>query len=220
MSLQKALPLPTAVLWDMDGTLIDQTAAIIRCYSEVIVSMGGAPPDPEIIRRSLGGPMSATMALFISDEQLDEAGQRFRRRFPEIMFDGLIIQGGATGLIEAFHKARIPQAIFTNKHGETARKISKYAGFSKYIPRCIGNTDTDWHKPQAELTLHALEQIDASPEGACIIGDSPTDVATAHNAGIACYCVATGAHSTAELINAGAEAAFESLFELHQAFGL
>jgi len=214
------LPLPKTILWDMDGTLIDQTAAIIRAYGDVIESMGGGIPDPEVIRRSLGGPMASTMALFIDHTGLDEASKRFRQRFPEIMFDGLIILPGGLGLIESANKAHIAQVIFTNKHGDTARKVSEYAGFSKYIPICIGNTDTDWHKPQAQLTHYVLDQIDASAAGACMIGDSPTDIETAHNAGLPCYCVATGAHSTDEMLAAGAEAAFNSLFELKAAFGL
>ncbi|CAA6689722.1 MULTISPECIES: HAD family hydrolase [unclassified Lentimonas] len=214
------LPRPKAILWDMDGTLIDQTAAIIRAYCDVIEAMGGGTPDADVIRRSLGGPMAATMALFIDDAHLDEASRRFRQRFPEIMFDGLIILPGGLELIESAYKARIPQVIFTNKHGDTARKVSKYCGFAKYIPTCIGNTDTDWHKPQAELTHHVLEQIQAPTEGACMIGDSPTDIETAHNAGLPCYCIATGAHSIEELLAAGAEAAFSSLTELRAAFAL
>ena len=160
------------------------------------------------------------MALFIDDSQMEAATQRFRARFPEIMFDGLIVFPGGPELIECAYKARIPQVIFTNKHGDTARKVSKYAGFSKYIPTCIGNTDTEWHKPQPELTNYVLEQIQASAEGACMIGDSPTDIETAHNAGLPCYCIATGAHSTEELLASGAEAAFNRLFELKAAFGL
>jgi len=204
----------------MDGTLIDQTAAIIRAYRDVIQAMGGGTPDANVIRRSLGGPMASTMALFIDDAQLDEASKRFRQRFPEIMFDGLIILPGGIDLIESAYKARIPQVIFTNKHGDTARKVSKYAGFAKYIPTCIGNTDTEWHKPQAVLTRYVLDQIEASPEGACMIGDSPTDVETAHNANLPCYCIATGAHSIEELLETGAEYAFSSLVELKAAFSL
>lgn len=214
------LPLPSAVLWDMDGTLIDQTAAIVRCYCDVITTLGYPEPDADVIRRSLGGPMASTMSLFIPEDQQDQAAKAFRARFPEIMFEGLIILAGGSELIEAFYKARIPQAIFTNKHGDTARSVSKYAGFAKHIPACIGNTDTEWHKPQAELTRHVLDQIDARAEGSCMIGDSPTDIETAHNAGLPCYCVATGAHSVEELKNAGAEAAFENLKELKSALQL
>ena len=42
-----SLPLtPGAVIWDMDGTLIDQTVGIIRCYSEVVAALGHPKPDP------------------------------------------------------------------------------------------------------------------------------------------------------------------------------
>jgi phosphoglycolate phosphatase len=214
------LPRPKAILWDMDGTLIDQTTAIIRCYCDVITSMGYAEPNAGAIRRSLGGPMASTMALFIDEARLDEGCQKFRSLFPEMMFEGLIILPGGLDLIESFYKAGIPQAIFTNKHGNTARRVSEYAGFSEYIPTCIGNTDTEWHKPQADLTLHVLDQIESSTQGACMIGDSPTDIETAHNAELPCYCVSTGAHSIEELLEAGAEAAFSSLIELKNAFGI
>ena len=214
------LPTPQAILWDMDGTLIDQTAAIIRAYSDVICAMGGERPDSDAIRRSLGGTMRSTMALFIEQAELTEACQRFRLRFPEIMFEGMIILSGAAELIESSYNAGIAQIIFTNKHGDTARRVSQYAGFAKYIPHCVGNTDTDWHKPQPELTRYVLDQIQATAEGACMIGDSPTDVETAHNAGLPCYGIATGAHSSEELLQAGAQAAFNNLLELKQAFAL
>ena len=220
MHTNQTLPTPQAILWDMDGTLIDQTAAIIRAYSDVITAMGGGTPDPDVIRRSLGGTMPSTMGLFIDEANLAEACRRFRVRFPEIMLEGLIILAGGPELIESSYKAGIAQIIFTNKHGDTARQVSKYAGFAKYIPKCIGNSDTDWHKPQPELTRYVLDQIEASAEDSCMIGDSPTDVETAHNAGLPCYCVATGAHSTEELLEAGAEAAFNNLHDLKAAFAL
>ena len=214
------LPRPTAILWDLDGTLIDQTAAITLCYREVIVKMGYPQPDDDAIRRSLGGVMAATMGLFVEAERMDEACKAFRKRFPEIMFDGLILLAGGIELIERVYKARIPQVIFTNKHGDTARKVSRYAGFAKYIPICIGSADTEWRKPQLALTQHVLDQIEVSAEGSIIIGDSPTDIAVAQNAGLSCYCVSTGAHSPEELMEAGADAAFESLIELGQAIKL
>ena len=213
-SAKTQLPSPKAILWDLDGTLIDQTAAIIRCYREVIEEMGYPMPDDNTIRRSLGGVMADTMGLFVEADRMDEACKAFRLRFPEIMFDGLILLAGGKELIERAYKAHIPQILFTNKHGDTARKISRYAGFAKYIPICIGNTDTEWKKPQLLLTQYVLEQIKVSAQGSIIIGDSPTDIAAAKNAGLACYCVATGAHSINELMEAGADAAFESLIEL------
>ena len=220
MTVCQTLPLPSAVLWDMDGTLIDQTASIVRCYADVITEMGYPEPDADVISRSLGGPMASTMSLFIKESELEDASKRFRARFPGMMFQGMIICNGGHELIDAFAEKDIPQAIFTNKHGDTARKVSAHVKFDQKIPVCIGNTDTEWHKPQAELTQYVLKQINASATNTCIIGDSPTDIKTAHNAGLVCYGISTGAHSVEELKEAGAEAAYKSLVELKTAFAI
>ena len=211
-------PLPQAVIWDMDGTMIDQTNAIIRCYADVITDMGAMPPNPQCIRRNLGKPMRETMALFIESNQLDKACAAFRTRFPSIMLDRLIILPGTLELVSQFAAAGIAQAILTNKHGETARKISDFAGFSVHIPVCIGHSDTEWQKPQPELTKYALQQMNANEEHTILIGDSPTDIATASNANLSCYCVATGAHSKVELTVAGSNMAVNDLFELQMLF--
>ncbi|PXA03811.1 HAD family hydrolase [Coraliomargarita sinensis] len=211
-------PLPKAVLWDMDGTLIDQTAPIIQCYTEVITALGHTAPDTDVIRRSLGGPMASTMGLFVENERMEEACLAFRKRFPEIMLDGLIILPGALELIDFFAGKECPQAIFTNKHGETARAVSKHCGFSRKIKVCIGNTDTEWAKPDPKLTNYVLEQIKAQSEGAILIGDSPTDAETARNANLIFYGVSTGAHSVEELRAGGAEMACQSLEDLLHRF--
>lgn len=205
---------PSAVLWDMDGTLIDQTGPIIRCYHTVIEALGYAPPAPDAIHRSMGGPMRQTMALFVEDRHLDEACGLFRKHFPQLMFDGLIVLPGAHECIRYFAELEIPQAILTNKHGETARAVSAHCGFDLQIAVCLGNTDTPWEKPDPELTAHVLAQLGAQAKGSVLIGDSPTDVATAQRTGMLCYGVATGAHRTEELLAAGAVAAFANLTDL------
>ncbi|MGB0408517.1 MAG: HAD family hydrolase [Opitutales bacterium] len=212
------IPLPKTVLWDLDGTMIDQTVPIIRCYAEVITAMGYPEPSAEVIRRSMGGPMASTMRLFVEADRMDEACSAFRQRFPALMFDGLVVLPGALELTAYFASHNIPQAIFTNKHGETARLVSERCGFAKAVSVCIGNSDTEWAKPRAELTNFVLSAIDSSTDGAVLIGDSPTDVETAINAGIACYAVSTGAHSIAELNEAGATAAYSGLPELRANF--
>ncbi|MEM7791149.1 MAG: HAD family hydrolase [Verrucomicrobiota bacterium] len=209
---------PAAVLWDMDGTLIDQTAAIIACFTEVIEGLGYKKPEAETIRRSLGGPLQSTLLLFVEEQDVSEATKRFRARFPQIMYDGLIILEGAMETIEAIQIAGIPQAIITNKHGPTAREVSAFCGFDRYIGLCVGNKDTEFAKPEKALTDYVLSQLKVSNEGGCLIGDSPTDVATAINADLICYGITTGSHNSAELLEAGATATFQSLHELRKTF--
>lgn len=199
----------------MDGTLIDQTGPILRCFTDVITALGYPEPPEQEIRRNLGGPMAATMELFVDADHLDQACSSFRKRFPQLMYEGLEILPGALGLIEYFSSRNVPQGILTNKHGPTARLVSEHCGFSRFIPVCIGNTDTEWAKPDPELTRHVFEKMGASLDGAVLIGDSPTDAESARRVGISFFGVATGAHSSEELKSAGAELAVDNLFHVN-----
>lgn len=218
MPTDKILKCPSAVLWDLDGTLIDQTIPIIKCYTHTFTSLGYPTPDSNIIKRSLGGPLASTMEVFIEDKDMEEACKIFRNKFPKIMFDGMVVLSGAIKCIKSAYNAKIPQAIITNKDGNTAREVSKFAGFSKYIPICIGSSDTRWNKPDRRLTEHVIKLLKVSYTNIIVIGDSPTDVNVAQNAGLVAYCVTTGAHCEAELKDAGAAATFKNLSNLYQIF--
>ena len=78
--------LPDLVLWDMDGTLIDQTDSIIRCYHEVIQSFGLSKPSPIDIKRSLGGPLTHTLSLFLPEDTVEAASILFKETFQNYMF--------------------------------------------------------------------------------------------------------------------------------------
>ena len=210
-----AMSRPAAVLWDLDGTLIDQTQGIISCFQKVIRTLGFPEPDPHRIRRNLGGPLPVSMALFIPPEHVEAAVRQFRAEFPSIMMDGLVLLDAGMACLERLSKMGIPQAILTNKHGPTARQVCESTGISEWIQICVGNGDKAWSKPDAQLTDYTLESLAFEVGGPVwMIGDSPTDVQTALNADLIPYAVTTGAHSAAELRAAGAADVFESLNEL------
>jgi phosphoglycolate phosphatase len=205
---------PDLVLWDMDGTLIDQTDSIIRCYHEVIQSFGHSKPTPLDIKRSLGGPLTHTLSLFLPPDKVEPARILFKETFPKYMFEGMVILGGALELIQGLHETGVPQAIITNKQGINARAVSKKCGFDQYIKICIGNGDNRYEKPQIEFTESVIQALGGDYKNIVLIGDSPTDVMTALNYNAECYAVATGSHNKQELIDSGAEKTFSSLNEL------
>jgi phosphoglycolate phosphatase len=203
---------PEAVIWDLDGTLIDQTVAIIRCYRAVIEAFGYPQPEEHDLRRSFGMPMAGTMALFIAEADLTAACNFFREIFPQRMMDGLEILPGAERLLAEAAGMGIPQAIFTNKHGPTARALMDSLGWQKWLQACIGNGDTQWSKPEVDYTRHVLTTLGVEPSArVLVIGDSPTDVAVAQPLGLSVVGVATGSYSVDELVAAGASAAIPNL---------
>lgn len=206
--------LPDAVLWDMDGTLIDQTASILRCYGEVLSQMGYAVPNDYTIKRSLGGPLASTLAELLPIEQVDAGSELFRKLFPQYMFEGMKVLEGAIELIEKLDSKNVQQAIITNKQGDNARKVSAKCGFNKIIKICVGNGDNAFKKPEYAFTESVVNQLQAPLKSIVLIGDSPTDVQTALNYGIQVIGVSTGAHSVEELMASGADIAFPSLLDV------
>lgn len=214
--------LPDLVLWDMDGTLIDQTDSIIRCYHEVLQSFGHSKPSPLDIKRSLGGPLTHTLSLFLPKDSVEAARILFKETFPKYMFEGMVILEGALELIKKLNDQGIAQAIITNKQGENARAVSKRCGFDHYIKVCIGNGDNPYEKPQVEFTESVIQAMGMGHnfKNIVLIGDSPTDVKTALNYHVDCFAVSTGSHNEDELNDAGAKKVFSNLNELIQLWEL
>ena len=80
----------------------------------------------------------------------------------------------------------------------------------------FGAGDTPWLKPSREFSAHVLHALGADAATTLLIGDSPFDVATGHNAGFPCWCVTTGTHDAAQLTAAGADRVLPDLIAVAQ----
>ena len=80
-----------AILFDLDGTLIDQFLAIHKAFSKTLVRMGFPPPSFDEVKRAVGGSSDTTMSKLIGSERADEAVSILRPIFEKEMFEGLIL---------------------------------------------------------------------------------------------------------------------------------
>ena len=80
-----------AILFDLDGTLIDQFLAIHKAFSKTLVKMGFPPPSFDEVKRAVGGASDTTMAKLIGSERAEEAVSILRPIFEKEMFEGLIL---------------------------------------------------------------------------------------------------------------------------------
>jgi len=188
-----------AILFDLDGTLIDQFDAIHRAFSQVIEKMGLPVPDYETVKKAVGGASESTMAKLIGQSRAKEAVNLLRPIFEKEMFNGLQILPWAKDALSFCAEHKIKTAVLTNKHGPHARAACKHLDILPPLEFALGANDTTWKKPEIELTRHALNKIGHSTEETLYIGDSPYDLRTARNVGMQCCLVATGTHSVKEL---------------------
>ena len=88
----------------------------------------------------------------------------------------------------------------TNKHGPHARAACEFLQLLPPLEFALGANDTQWKKPEIELTQLALSKIGHSSQDTVYIGDSPYDFQTAKNANMRCFLLSTGTHSESELV--------------------
>ena len=211
-----------AVLFDLDGTLIDQFRVIYRCYQYALDKLSLEPVSYEKVRSSVGGSIHITFGKLIPAEYIGEAVAHFREEFDRIWHEDTDILPGAEWILQQLHARGLKLSVFTNKEGDRSRRILGHLGMSRYVEGIFGTLDTPWRKPQPEFTLHVLRELGSDAAHACMVGDSPYDVESAAAGGLPCYTVATGSHTSEELLSDTRSAGvFSNLYELgHHVFGL
>lgn len=192
-------------LFDLDGTLIDHLPAIHRCYSYTLPKLGYPAPTYDEVRRAIGGGLPTAMAKFVPAERVDEALAVYRPYWAETMLDGVSVLPGVGVLLRDLKSRGCRAAVFTNKHGPSARKLCDHLGLAPWLDDVVGAEDTAWLKPEPQFNDWMLDRIGATRDTTCLVGDSPYDVAAARAGGWTFYGVTTGTHSAAELRDAGAD---------------
>ncbi|MEX0332152.1 MAG: HAD family hydrolase [Puniceicoccaceae bacterium] len=207
-----------AVLFDLDGTLIDHFRVIYRCYQYALEHLGLPPVSYEKVKASVGGSIVITFGKLIPQDRVDEAVVHFREEFDRIWHDDIEVLTGAEWLLKELHARGLKLCVFTNKEGDRARRILNYIGMASHLDGIYGTLDTPWKKPEPEFTHHVLQEMGADPAHACMIGDSPYDVDAAAVADMPCYTVATGSHTIQQLQTETQSAGvYANLYELGQA---
>ncbi|MFM7743669.1 MAG: HAD family hydrolase, partial [Verrucomicrobiota bacterium] len=195
-----ARPLPETVLFDLDGTLVDNFEAIHRCYDDVMGMMGLPSVSLEQIRRAVGGSVNVTVVKLAGEANAPTATRLFREHFPSVMYHGLRAYPGCREILGGLRQRGVRVAVYTNKDEANSKKIMEHLGLDDVLDGVYGTNVHPWRKPQPEFTQYVLSSLKARPESTVMVGDSPFDIAAARNGRLAAiHCVTTGSHTAEEL---------------------
>lgn len=208
------------VLLDLDGTLVDAFTTIHRSYQHTLPQFGRPAPGLAEVRAAVGGGLENAMARFLPPELIADAIKVHLAYSQKILLEDVKLMPGARELVQALRARGATLAVFTNKHGDSSRRICAHLGLTPWLAGIFGAGDTAWLKPQPEFATHVLAQLKAEAATTLLIGDSPFDVQAAHHGGFACWAVTTGTHNAAELTAAKANRVFANLTELGEALAL
>lgn len=208
------MPRFSTVLFDLDGTLIDHFTAIHRSHSHTMTRLGLPAPTLAQVRSAVGGGLENAIAKLSGPARVAEALPIYRAYWDATMLDDVVLLPGAIEILTALRARGVKTAMFTNKLGFSSRRICDHLGLTSLLDANFGAADTPYLKPQPEFAAHALAQLGAAPASTLLVGDSPFDIAAAHNAGFPCWVVTTGTHSADELRADHADAVFPDLAAL------
>ena len=187
------LPDLRAVLFDVDGTLVDSLAAVVPAIAETVGAFLGPAPAEATIRSLIGVPLLAQMRVFGAEEGLAPAMvadciERIER------YAHLESPFGPSVAALALARARgLRTALVTSKSApEIVPFLERFSG-ADHIDTVVCASDVQHPKPDPESARLACARLGVEPRQAAMVGDSIYDLRCARDAGVLAVAVAYGA---------------------------
>jgi phosphoglycolate phosphatase len=190
--------LPSAVLFDWDGTLIDSWGAIHAALVGTQRAFGQTPWTLAETRAKLQSLRDHFPVAF--GERWRDALADYRTRYYANHLEAIAVLGGAEALLDTFAALGVPLAVVSNKLGDGLRAEAAHVGWSARFACLIGSGDVTRDKPDPAPALAALKTLGMEPSATVwLVGDSTVDLACADRAGITAILVGddAAAHAAA-----------------------
>ncbi|MFD1147688.1 HAD family hydrolase [Saccharothrix hoggarensis] len=203
------LAFPGAVLFDVDGTLVD-TPAGMAVVLRTVVEEHGRVVDEDRLRRTIGRPLTASFGTLLDlpadDPEVARAADRARQLFTELVIPsaGELVFPGIPALLAELREHGRPLAVVTSKVRRSAVELLEAAGLLAAFDTLSCHDMVEFGKPHPDLALLAADALGVPPDRCAVVGDAIDDVLMARAAGMDCLGVTTGVASAAELVAAGA----------------
>ncbi len=188
------------ILFDLDGTLIDSTEAILLCFEDSFREFGLPVPSAEEIKALIGHPLDFMyLHLGVEEERVWDFVNLYKtyyRRRSKAMTH--FLPHAREAIAEAASFARL--GVVTTKTGEYSRILLEHMGVMHYFEVLIGREDVTHPKPHPEPVLKALYAMGVhNKQNVWMIGDTCLDMVSAKDAQINAVGVLSGYGKEEEL---------------------
>lgn len=210
--MNDAPPPARAVLFDLDGTLLD-TLADLAASGNAVLEERGCPPHPvDAYRVYVGSGMEHLVrAIFPEDSrpapgaETEAALREYRAAYEARWQDTTRPYDGIEALLEALAACGTALGVLSNKaHDFTRRCVEAFLPGAPW-GAVLGAREGVAKKPDPAGALEAAAKLGVDPGRCLFVGDSDVDMLTARNAGMRAIGVAWGFRPVSELLEAGAE---------------
>lgn len=192
------MPPSHAVLFDLDGTLIDSIDLILKSAQFAFGKCGiPCPSDPEWLA-GVGRPLPVMFGHFAPGRESDLIAAY--REFQMANHDELVtVYPGVPEMLERLASDGHRMGIVTSKVSTLAMRGLTHTGIDRFFHTVVGMDSCKRHKPDPEPVRIALDLLGSGPEGAWFVGDSVHDMESGNAAGVATVGALWGPFSEADL---------------------
>lgn len=198
-----------AVLFDLDGTLVDSLADIAASVNHVLRELGHPEHDLDAVRRNVGDGARAlierSLPPGLGPEAVSDALRRYQARYRTHLVVHTRPYEGVVPLLERLLGAGVRLGVVTNKPDGPARELVARLFRDGTFGVVVGEGPLRASKPSPEPALFAASALGVAPERTAFVGDSAVDVETGRAARMTAIGVAWGLRPAADLSAAGAD---------------
>lgn len=211
---------PKAIIWDLDGTLIDSAADLTTAPNRLLEEHGLGQLEEATVRPMIGDGVAALIERAFAAAGAGRSGESRDasvRRFLSLYGVNPVRQTrpvrGALEVMDSLTRAGCVHGICTNKPEAITRIILDRLGFADRTGAVVGGDSTEHKKPHPAPVLSCLRRLAVPGAPALLIGDSSVDVLAARAAGLPVIVVAFG-YSRDPVRSLGADAVVERLDQI------
>jgi phosphoglycolate phosphatase len=198
-----------AVIFDLDGTLVDSLADIAGSLNHALAELGQPTRTLEEVRTLVGYGAAELVKGALPparrEDLYEETLARYRARYRSHLVVHTRPFEGIDEVLEALEARAIPKAVLTNKpHGPSVELVGRLLGRFRFDV-VLGQQEGVPHKPDPTGALSIARTLGVSPSECVLVGDGDTDVTTARRAGMVAVGCLWGLRTREELLEAGAQ---------------
>jgi N-acetyl-D-muramate 6-phosphate phosphatase len=187
---------PAALLFDLDGTLIDSAPDLAGTANDMRVERGLAPLPYATLRLHAGsgarGMLGAAFGLAPGHDGYEDLRGEFHARYERRMLSATVVFETVAPMLAALDERGLPWGIVTNKALRFAEPMAHALGLRARAAVLIGGDSTPHTKPHPAPLLEAAGRLALDPTHCVYVGDDARDIVAGRAAGMATWAAAWG----------------------------
>lgn len=207
----------TAIVFDLDGTLIDGYDAIHAALGFALARLGRPVPDRARVREMVGHGLESLLEQAVGPGLAPEGVRLFRSFYPEVAIEGSRLLPGVEEALAGLAGEGYALSVASNKPPRFSRMILEARRIAGRFAAIVGPDGDHPPKPDPAMLAALVAAMRSAPGGTVCVGDMEVDVAFARAGGCRVVVVPTGSRSVEFLREAGADAMISDLSELSPA---